>query len=113
MLAMAAQLSGREAETNELLVRAHQMSLSADDVRGAARCATFLGFKLLFDGEYAQSGGWLARARRLLADQPECVEHGYLLLPEGLRCIVQGETAAATELFQKAAAIGHRLGIKI
>src|SRR5262249_35549282 len=102
-LAMAAQLSGRDAECNELLVRAHQDYLSAGNVRGAARCTISLGFNLSFAGEYAQAGGWLARARRLLADQPECVEHGYLLLPEGFRCAMQGETDAAAEMFQRAA----------
>src|SRR5581483_3341455 len=107
-LAMAAQMSGRDAESNELLMRAHRNFLEADDVHGAARCAIFLGFKLSLAGEYAQAGGWLARARRLLADQPECVEYGYLLLSDGLGCVLQGETAAGAELFERAAAIGHR-----
>lgn len=111
-LAMAALLSGRAAECNELLVRGHQQFLDAGDTHAAARCAIFLGFKLSLDGEFAQGGGWLSRARRLLMDQPECVEHGYLLLADGLQSVMHGEIAAAAELFQRAAATGHRFGDK-
>jgi hypothetical protein len=37
---------------------------------------------------------WLARAR-LLDGQPDCVEHGYLELPVGVRAFRDGNTSAA------------------
>jgi len=111
-LAMAAQLSGRESESADLLARAHQSYLTAGNIHRAVRCALWLGFRLLFSGELARAGGWLARARRLLDGQSECVEHGYLLLPEGLNSIREGDPAAAYETFMRAADIGHRFAEK-
>jgi DNA-binding CsgD family transcriptional regulator/tetratricopeptide (TPR) repeat protein len=107
-LATAAQLSGRESESLDLLARAHQTYLIVGDTHRAVRCALWLGFRLLFSGEQARASGWLARARRLLDGQPECVEHGYLLLPDGLTSIRQGEPAAAFETFKQATEIGRR-----
>src|SRR5262245_56579757 len=107
-LALAAHLTGRESETPELLSREHQAFLSAGAVRGAARCAFWLGFGLLFSGDVAQGGGWLARAERLLEGEPDCVERGYLLMPYGLRWFREGEAAKAYETFGAALAIGKR-----
>ena len=107
-LALAAHLTGREGETPELLSRAHQAFLSAGAVRSAARCAFWLGLGLLYNGDVAQGGGWLARAERLLEGEPDCVERGYLLMPYGLRSFREGETAKAYETFGAALAIGER-----
>ena len=63
-LAAAAQLIGKENESADLLARAHQAFLSCGNPRRAARCALWLGFTALFNGDHAKSGGWLARAGR-------------------------------------------------
>src|SRR5512140_57347 len=74
-LAMAAHLTGREAESAESLTRAHQGYLAQGDTQEAVRCAFWLGFILLNNGEPAQAGGWFARARRLLDEAGlDCVE---------------------------------------
>src|SRR5215831_5975600 len=65
-LAAAANLIGKEAESADLLARAHREFLTRGDQRRAARCALWLGFNALINGDQAQSGGWLARAARLL-----------------------------------------------
>ena len=51
---------------------------SRGETRRAARSAFWLGFISLVSGEPAQASGWLSRAERLLDDQPDCVEKGYL-----------------------------------
>ncbi len=108
-LATAAHLIGKEAQAADLLARAHREFLEHQELERAVRCAFWLGFGLLDKGEMAQACGWLARARRILDEQEgECLEHGYLLLPDGLRCIMEGDCDAAAVAFARAVAIGRR-----
>jgi DNA-binding CsgD family transcriptional regulator len=110
-LATAAFLTGRHAESAEAWTRAHQEFLHGDDVERAARCAFWLAFGLMNQGEQARAGGWLARARRLLDDgQRQCVEQGYLLFPTALQRIFGGDNAGAFATLSEAAAIGERFG---
>jgi DNA-binding CsgD family transcriptional regulator len=111
-LAKAAHLTGKESEGWDLLARAHQAFLSRGESQRAARCAFWLGFLLLLNGEPAQGSGWLARAERLLRGQHDCVEKGYLLLPVGYRSVHGGEAAVGYKLFVQAAAFGERFGDK-
>jgi len=116
-LALVAHLLGHEAENASLLARAHQAFQSGGDVRSAVRCAFWLGFSAMLNGDVAQASGWLARARRLLDDCAEqlpegCVEEGYLLLPVGYRSVHAGEAEIAYTAFSEAAAIGERYGDK-
>jgi hypothetical protein len=99
LLAQSALLTGREVEGCDLLARAHQAFLGAEEVQRAVRCAFWLGFTLLVGGESAKAGGWLSRAGRLLEGQPDCADKGYLLLPEGYR------------FFTRAIPKGHMLGL--
>ena len=47
-------------------------------------------------------GNWLAfPGSPLLQDQPDCVETGYLLLPNGYRAVHSGEPIAAQAFFQQ------------
>jgi hypothetical protein len=102
-LAMAAFLVGRDDDAADAWARAFQGWLGAGDAARAARCAFWLGLKLLHRGELARSGGWLARARRLLDDgQLDCVEQGYLLLPVALERLAAGDAAAANAAFRQA-----------
>jgi len=110
--AQAAFLTGREREGGDLLSRAHQAFLSRADTQPAARCAIWLAFTLLTNGESAKAGGWLSRAGRLLDGQPDCVEKGYLLLPDGYRLFHAGDVVTAHEKFVQAAATGERFGDK-
>ena len=109
-LAQAAQLIGKESESAELLARAHQGFLRRGDTQRAVRCAFWLGFVALLNGEVAQAGGWLSRAERLLAGESDCVERGYLLLPTGYRSVHGGDPALAYATFVQAAEIGTRFG---
>jgi DNA-binding NarL/FixJ family response regulator len=107
-MAKAAFLADKAKEGAELLSRAHLQYLKAGNVCSAARCAFWLGFTSLLNGENAKANGWLARAERLLADQPDCVEKGYLLLPSGFRGVHGGDSAAAVATFERIAEIGRQ-----
>lgn len=59
--------------------RAYTLYRAAEDRRGAARMATWLGTDHVdFRGELAVAQGWLARARRLLEGLEPGPEHGWL-----------------------------------
>ncbi len=66
---------------DESLERAEQAYSAYLDERNQPRAA-YLAFDVAYahflKGDEAVGGGWLGRAERLLADEPECVEHGYL-----------------------------------
>jgi hypothetical protein len=106
-----AYLGGRVAEALAALQRAEQAYASQGDLRRAARSAFWLGFMLLGRGELAQGGGWLARSRRLLEQEPpDCPEQGYLLLPAAMEQLEAGDHAAAQETAARAAGIGRQAG---
>lgn len=108
-LATAAHLLGHDTESADLWTRAHHLLVAEGQLERAARCAFWVAFYLLFTGEQAQSGGWISRARRLLDEgQRDCVEQGYLLLPDALRCMFEGNITEGYELFSQAVAIGER-----
>jgi len=111
-LAQAALLIGKEAEGTEFLARAHQGFMTRGDTLPAVRCAFWLGFTSLLNGEVAKASGWLSRAARLIDGCPACVEHGYLLLPTGYRSFREGSAVTAQAAFEQAAAIGGRFGDK-
>ena len=106
-----AYLGGRVAEAMAALQRAEQAYAGAGDHRRAARSAFWLGFMLLGRGELAQGSGWLARARRLLEQEPpDCPEQGYLLLPAAIEQLDAGDHAAAQATAARAAGIGRQAG---
>jgi DNA-binding NarL/FixJ family response regulator len=109
LLATSAYLSGREDEFLRVLERAHQAHLHAGDSVRAARCAFWVGLRLLLRGETGRATGWLARAQRLL-EQRDCVEQGYLLLSVAVQQLAAGHGDAAYMTAARAAAIGERFG---
>jgi DNA-binding CsgD family transcriptional regulator len=110
-LAIAAHLIGRDAESTDVWTRAHHAFLGRGAAPAAARCAFWLGFTTLIQGESARSGGWLARGQRLLDDgQHDCVERGYLLVLQALKRMWEGDNASLHATFDQAARIGERFG---
>jgi hypothetical protein len=105
-LAVTAHLVGRDDESAELWERLHRELLRDGQVERAARSAFWLAFGLLNRGEAALGGGWIARAGRLLdeAGCGDCVERGYLLVPEALRRMAAGEVEADPFAISTAAA---------
>jgi DNA-binding CsgD family transcriptional regulator len=108
-LATAAYLAGRDEDSVELWQRAHLELLRAGDVLRAVRCASWLVFVLVNGGDVARTGGWLARARRLLDDgRRDCPELGYVLVPTALLRAVQGDWRDAQAIASQAVEIGER-----
>jgi DNA-binding CsgD family transcriptional regulator len=108
-LATAAYLVGKDAESEDLLVRAHNEFLSRGETVRAVRMAFWLGFALLSKGELARGGGWMSRAHRLLDDgHRDCVEQGYLLVPTAIQTLFAGDAATAYTAFGEAVEIGQR-----
>ncbi|HET7039303.1 MAG TPA: hypothetical protein VFH97_05405, partial [Gemmatimonadales bacterium] len=108
-LAVAAYLTGRETESFDAWARAHRAYLERGDLPAAARCAYWIVSALLERGDHAQAGGWLARAQRLLDEERlDCVERGYLLVPDALRRLAAGDAAGGRDVFHQAAETGRR-----
>jgi DNA-binding CsgD family transcriptional regulator len=108
LLATVAHLLGHDEESVALLMRAHQQALAAGAVGHAARHAFWLALVLGARGEQAQAGGWQARAERLLQDQPDSAEHGYVLVPSGLQSLQEGDLDSAERTFQMVAEFAER-----
>jgi DNA-binding NarL/FixJ family response regulator len=111
LLATAASLLGRDAEWSRLFERAHHAYLEAGDSRRAVRCAFWIGVRLMRAGEVARASGWLARAQRLLErEERDCVEQGYLLMPQVFQLEARGDLEAAVATARAAAELGQRFG---
>jgi DNA-binding CsgD family transcriptional regulator len=110
-LAVTACLAGNDDESEGLWTRAYQELVAAGHVDRAVRCAFWQAMTLFDRGQAAPGSGWLGRARRLLDDhQRDCVERGYLLLPNAIASAVAGDLQTSSAIFEQAASIGDRFG---
>jgi DNA-binding CsgD family transcriptional regulator len=109
MLADAAWWLGRLDDCVEAREAAYRIydELGAD--RRAGQCAVWLWEHHGFAARPAIAGGWLRRARRALGDDPDCVEHGALLLREAETAHGGGDLDRARELAGAALTLGRRL----
>jgi DNA-binding CsgD family transcriptional regulator len=107
-LATAALLLGQDVAGIDLGTRAHEAFLGVDAV-GAARCATWIGLYLEGQGDDARANGWLARARRIVSEDPSAEAAGALLLiPAALGHLYSGQPELAARTFEQALVIGRR-----
>lgn len=110
-LAITAYLTGRDDESTDAWTRAHQAWLGRAAHAHAVRCAFWAGFGLVQRGEMAHGGGWLARAWTLVDQHGlDCVERGYLLLPDALMAMGSGDLDAALDQFSEASELAQRFG---
>jgi DNA-binding CsgD family transcriptional regulator len=110
-LAIAAQLLGHDDEAIEVFGRAHQQAIGGGDRVGAARHAFRLGMILANRGDMAVAGGWLGRATRLVEESGvDCVERGYVLVPQGIGQLDGGDPAGSFATFEGIAEIAQRFG---
>ncbi|MFF1507172.1 LuxR C-terminal-related transcriptional regulator [Streptomyces sp. NPDC058326] len=108
-LARAAYLVGSADAATEAWERAHHTFLERGDAPSAVRCAFWLGLTLLYRGEHARGGGWLARAQHILDDAAlDCAEQGYLRIPMALRAVDGGDPEAARRSFVEITEIADR-----
>ena len=110
-LAIAAYLTGCDGESTDAWTRAHNAWLDRGAHAQAVRCAFWAGFGLVQRGEMARGGGWLARAGTLVSQHGlDCVERGYLLLPEALMAMGGGDLDGALDRFVQASELAQRFG---
>jgi DNA-binding CsgD family transcriptional regulator len=108
-LAVARQMLGRPDEAYRTWERAHLEALRAGDPVRASRFAFHIVMNLGQRGEFAQAGGWHARAARLLDEAAaDCVERGLLLIPVALKARDEGDVAGSLAIFEQVAAIAER-----
>jgi DNA-binding CsgD family transcriptional regulator len=91
--------------------RAYRAYRERGDDIGAGRVATWLAADFReFRGELALARGWLERAHRLLDDEPEGVEHGWLALTDADFALnLDADRDACLVAAERAASLGRRL----
>jgi DNA-binding CsgD family transcriptional regulator len=110
LLATTAFMLGRDDDTVAWLERAHQRYLEDGVTLRAVRCAAWIVMNLAIRGEVGPATGWLGRAQRLIADEDECAERGWLLIPAVFQREAAGEFAAAAAVAGEAVRLGERFG---
>ncbi|MEV0804590.1 LuxR C-terminal-related transcriptional regulator [Kribbella sp. NPDC050281] len=109
-LATAAYLVGDDDSCVRSLQRAYRREVDDGNVLGAVRLAFWLALVLNTRGEVAIGLGWAARAERLLADQGDVVERGYLLVHDFYRRLDQGDFAGALRVGAEITEVARRFG---
>ena len=108
-LALSAYLTGRDDDYLDALDRAYQAHLRAGESLRGVRCAFWIGLRLLFRGDTGRASGWLGRAARLAdAEERECVERGYLMLPTAEQSLHAGDSDCAYATATAAVEIAQR-----
>ncbi len=109
-LGVVADLLGDAEESRRAWERAHQLFLAADDPASAVYCVFWLCHGLMHSGEFAQAGGWLARAHRIVEESGvDGPERGYIQIPRGLQLLGEGDPKAAGLIFDEVRALGRRV----
>jgi ATP/maltotriose-dependent transcriptional regulator MalT len=96
-LAVAAWWLCRADESIAARQRAYAAFRDAGDARGAARTAARLFHEHFYRGEGAVAVGWLRRGFRHLEHNPDCAEHGWLLMAEAELHLHQGPLEQAVD----------------
>jgi tetratricopeptide (TPR) repeat protein len=110
-LAITCSMLGRNADTPAYMARAYQGFVFRREPELAARAAFWLVLELEERGQVAEAGGWIGRVRRLLGDmRPDCAEQGFVLFPEAMQAVGEGDYEKAREVLERVAAIGDRFG---
>jgi hypothetical protein len=79
--------------------RAYRLYRDVDDVPGAARVATWLGYNHeALRGDFAVASGWYARAHRLIDDRSLSLEHAWLAIREASRLLSSLRAELVTEI---------------
>lgn len=108
-LVWAAGISAQDREMLAALERVYAHHSAKEDHEECARSAFWSGLRYMLIGEVGLGSGWLQRAAKH-AEQtaPDCVQRGYLLLPQIHMQRGKGEYEAAIEIADTAITIGEK-----
>ena len=109
LLADAAWWLGRLDDCIDVREQAYVLYDELGEHRSASSCAVWLYEHYCFRAQPSIAGSWLRRARRLLEDDGECVEHGALLLREAELAHGAGDLDAASTSAEDSLRLGRRL----
>jgi DNA-binding NarL/FixJ family response regulator len=107
-LADAAWWLCRPEESIAARQRAYAAHVAANAVRPSAHAAWRLFYDHLYGMRPAVALGWAAAARRLLENEDECAEHGYLAFAEAELALHKGTFREAKARAGQAVEIGRR-----
>jgi DNA-binding CsgD family transcriptional regulator len=110
LLAMSAYLVGRDEDYLAVLERAHEEHGRSSNGLRSARCAFWLGRRLLLRGDAGRATAWFARATRIVEGAGrECAEQGFLLVPVAEHHLIAGDCERAYTVAAAAVQIGERV----
>ncbi|HVE94952.1 MAG TPA: response regulator transcription factor [Acidimicrobiales bacterium] len=109
LLAEAAWWLGRLDQCIEARERAYNLFDEFGDSRRAGQCAVWLYEHHAFRASPSIARAWLRRARRSLAEDADCVEHGALLLREAEVAHGSGDLTGAVALAERGVELGREL----
>jgi DNA-binding CsgD family transcriptional regulator len=89
---------------------AYHEFLDADQPLLAAMSAFYLALHSSGRGDAAKGSGWMARARRLIADEHESAPHGYVLYFDTFSAMGGGDLHEAMARAEEMESLGRRLG---
>jgi DNA-binding CsgD family transcriptional regulator len=107
-LAVAAYMLGRDDDASAAWEAAHKRHLQAGDRAESARCAFWVAFCSMMQGQMAHAGGWLSRCETVIGDDLECAAAGYLLVPALLGALDADDAQGARDLAVEAGRIADR-----
>jgi DNA-binding SARP family transcriptional activator len=110
-LADAALWAGRPHESLAARQRAHSAFIDAGDRRRAAVVAVVLCLHHAARLHLAVAGGWFQRAQRLLEEEPDCPEQGFLAWAAAMFSIGAGDLDAGLDHARRAHDVGCRFGV--
>jgi tetratricopeptide (TPR) repeat protein len=110
LIGEATSWTGPTEQCIEVRERAFSAYVESGDRRSAARLALALVRDHSFARATSVAAGWSKRAERLLAEEPECREHGYLARSQGLAAAARGDAAAAGQRLRRALELAQRFG---
>ncbi len=109
LLGSAAWWVGRVRQSLEICEEVHHRLLDGGDPVGAASKALDVGLVWFIRGDLVVASGWVNRARRILQDLPEGLEHGYLVYLEAALTLDVRDLVPAREAAVRLQELGRRL----
>lgn len=93
----------------EAFEQAYHQFMDAGQPEPAALSAFYLGLHASNRGDAAKGSGWMARARRLVAEETESVAHGFILYVDTFAAMGSGDLDEAMARAQEMEAVGRRI----